>query len=318
MSQGKQPRSVKQKNSNVSETYRYRDFIHPRYWTTWLGILSLHIIARIPFSVQKLLSKVLAGVLFRWVKSRRNVALTNIKLCFPELTQDDQLALTQKTFYSYTLGLFETARAWCIQDQGLKQRVEGLEYLHAAQADPRGVLLLSGHFGPLDLAGVALSKYTKYSVTYRNDDNPLFNYFMVKGRKKFVDKTLARKDMRGLLRAFKRGDIIWYAPDQDYGRRASVFAPFFGIETATVTMTGKLASSGNAIVLPLSSYRDKDNRTIVLKFEAPLDIPSGDNIADAHKVNEWLETSIRRHPDQYLWLHKRFKTRPEGEPSVYK
>jgi KDO2-lipid IV(A) lauroyltransferase len=83
-------------------------------------------------------------------------------------------------------------------------------------------------------------------------------------------------------------------------------------------MTSKLAASGNAIVLPLSSYRDPDNRTIVLKFEAPLALPSGDDIKDAVTVNQWLETCIRRHPDQYLWLHKRFKTRPEGQPSVYK
>ncbi|MFQ3230887.1 lipid A biosynthesis acyltransferase [Reinekea sp.] len=318
MSLGKSPRRGKQKHSNVTGYYQYRDFIHPKYWSTWLGILSLHTIARIPFPIQKQLAKGLAVLLFRWVKSRKHVALTNIQLCFPELSTEQQLALTRKTFYSYTLGLFETARAWCIQEKGLLYRVEGLEHLRVAEADSRGVLLLSGHYGPLDIAGVALAQYAKYSITYRNDDNPLFNYFMVKGREKFVDKTIARQDMRGLLGAFKRGEIIWYAPDQDYGRRASVFAPFFGIQTATVTMTGKLASSGNAIVLPLSSYRDVDNRTIVLKFEAPLDIPSGDNIADAHRVNEWLEASIRRHPDQYLWLHKRFKTRPEGESSVYK
>ncbi|MDN3650849.1 LpxL/LpxP family Kdo(2)-lipid IV(A) lauroyl/palmitoleoyl acyltransferase [Reinekea marina] len=318
MSLGNVPRPGKQKNSNIVSTYRYRDFLHPRFWPTWLGIGFLQGVARLPFIVQKALAKGLAKLLFKVASSRRKVALTNITLCFPELTRSEQVALTKKTFYSYTLGLIETARAWCIQDSQLKQRVEGIEHLQAAQADPRGVLLLSGHFGPLDIAGVALAKYAQYSVTYRNDDNPLFNYFMVKGRQKFVHRTIARKDMRGLLGAFKRGEIIWYAPDQDYGRKVSVFAPFFGIPTATVTMTGKLASSGNAIVLPLSSYRDDDDQTIVLKFEAPLEIPSGDNVGDAHRVNAWLESCIRRHPDQYLWLHKRFKTRPEGEPSVYK
>jgi KDO2-lipid IV(A) lauroyltransferase len=317
MSQGKAPRTGKQKNSNVTNTYRYRDFLHPKYAATWIGILSLHAVARIPFLIQKLLARVLARLLYRLVKSRRKVTLTNIQLCFPELTQLQQIQLCKKVFNSYALSLFETARAWCVQEKGLKHRVEGLEYLRAAESDPRGVLLLSGHFGPVDIAGVALAKYTDYSITYRKDDNPLFNYFMVKGRERFVEQTIARKDMRGLLRAFKRGKSIWYAPDQDYGRKVSVFAPFFGVAAATVTMTSKLAVSGNALVLPVSFYRDNDDRTIVVKFEAPLDVPSGDDIADATTINQWLETTIRRHPEQYLWMHKRFKTRPEGEPSLY-
>jgi KDO2-lipid IV(A) lauroyltransferase len=151
---------------------------------------------------------------------------------------------------------------------------------------------------------------------YRKHDNPLFNYFMTKAREDFCEDTIARKDIKGLMRTLKQGKSVCYAPDQDYGRRASVFVPFFDIPTATITMTSKLAKATKAKVIPVSAYRTADCRGFVLKFEPPMPI-GDDDIADAHAINRWLEARIREHPDQYLWLHKRFKTRPEGEPSLY-
>jgi len=319
MRQAREKQSIqkRQKDSRVTEVSRFRDFLMPQYWPTWLGIAGIYCMAWLPIPLRIMLTRGLAGLLYRLVGSRRRVAETNIKLYFPDLDEAAQHQLVKDTFFSNTLNFFETAHAWCRPAQSMHLDVRGLEHLEEAQSSGRGILMLSGHFGPIDIGGALISKYFDYASVYRRHENPLFNYFMTRARERYSKITIARKDMRGLLKELKKGGIIWYAPDQDYGRKASVFVPFFGIQTATITMTSKLAKAGNALVLPVSGYRTADNRGFVVTIEPVLDIPSGDEVDDAHTVNKWLEGKISEHPDQYLWLHKRFKTRPEGEPSVY-
>jgi len=306
-----------QKNSQVTEQHRFRDFLAPAFWPTWLAIAGLYLMAWLPLRARLLVSQGLAGVLYRLVASRRKVAQTNIRLCFPELDAVAQQRLVRAVFYSNILNYFETALAWCRPNHTMQLEVKGLEHLRRAQATGRGVLLLSGHFGPIDISGSLIVDHVDLTFVYRKDDNPLFNYFTTRARERYCTATLAHKDIKGILRALKGGATVWYAPDQDYGREASVFVPFFGVPTATITMTSKLAKAGNAVVVPISGYRRADGRGFVASIEAPLDIPSGDEVVDARTVNAWLERRIAEHPEQYLWLHKRFKTRPEGEPSVY-
>ncbi|WP_320822377.1 lipid A biosynthesis acyltransferase [Reinekea sp.] len=310
-------RRKNQKNSRVTEQHRFRDFLAPVFWPTWLAIAGLYLMAWLPVRVRLLVSRGLAHVLYRLVASRRKVAQTNIRLCFPHLDALAQESLVRAVFYSNTLNYFETALAWCRPNHSMQLEVKGLEHLHRAQATGRGVILLSGHFGPIDIAGSLIVDHVALTFVYRKDDNPLFNYFITRARERYCTATLAHKDMKGILRALKGGATLWYAPDQDYGRETSVFVPFFGVPTATLTMTSKLAKAGNALVVPISGYRRADGRGFVATIEAPLDIPSGDEVSDARAINAWLERRIVEHPEQYLWLHKRFKTRPEGEPSVY-
>lgn len=307
----------KQKDSNVTNRYKYSDFLHPRYWLTWLAIAGLYVMAWLPIVVRKAVAKGLSRVLINVAKSRRKVAARNIQLCFPELTAEEQSAMLRKTFYAATLSFFETAHAWCRSADSIPIHVEGREHLDAALASGQGVILLSGHFGPLDIGGAVLNRVVPYAAVFRRHDNLLLDYFMTRQRERYVKQMIARKDIKGLLRALNKGACVWYAPDQDYGRKPSIFVPFFGVDAATITMTSKLAVGGNAIVLPGSSYRMADDYSIGIKFEAPLAIPSGNERDDAIMVNNWLEGRIRQHPEQYLWLHKRFKTRPEGEPSLY-
>lgn len=310
-------KSDKQKNSQVTAVHSYSDFLAPKYWLTWLNIAGVYAMAWLPISVRIPLSRFLAALLYRFVPSRRHIAETNIRLCFPEKTSAEQTQLVKDTFFSNTLTFFETAHAWCRPVTSLHYELTGLEHVLDAQKDGHGVLLLSGHFGPIDISGPHLGKHIDFASVYRKHDSPLFNYFMTRSREKFSKVTIARKDMKGQLRQLQKGGVIWYAPDQDYGRIASVFAPFFGIPTATITMTSKLAKAGRAKVVPVSGYRTADNRGFVIKMEPPMAIPSGDDVADATLINQWVEQRIREHPEQYLWLHKRFKTRPEGEPSLY-
>jgi len=319
MRQAKGQDSIKkgQKDSRVTELYRYRDFLSPVYWSTWLGIGALYLMAWLPVTIRIGLSRVLGRVLYHVVGSRRRIAETNIRLCFSHLSQAEQTALVKETFFSNTLAYFETAYAWCRPAKFITHSIEGLEHIEQAKAKGQGIMMLGGHFAPIDILGALVGEYVEYASVYRKHDNPLFNYFMTKSRERFSPKTIARKDIKGMIREFRSGGTIWYAPDQDYGRKPSIFVPFFGVQTATITMTSKLAQSGNAAVIPLSAHRTEDNKGIVIKFEPPLEIPCGDDVKDAITVNSWLEDRIKEHPAQCLWLHKRFKTRPEGEPSVY-
>lgn len=306
-----------QTDSRVTAVYRFRDFLAPVYWPAWLGIFGIYLMAWLPIPVRVVISLLMSRLIYWLVPSRRHTTLTNIRLCFAELSDREQKKLVRATFYSNTLTFFETAHAWCRPVDSMKMVIDGIEHYHQARETGKGILLLSGHFGPIDIGGALIAGTVRYSSVYRQHDNPLFNYFTTRARERYSHSTIARKDLKGLLRALREGEAVWYAPDQDYGRRASVFVPFFGIPTATITMTSKLAKSGNAIVLPLSGYRSKDCRTIHFRFDAPLPIPSGDDVEDARQINAWLESRIREHPEQYLWLHKRFKTRPEGQASLY-
>ena len=176
--------------------------------------------------------------------------------------------------------------------------------------------MVGGHFAFLDFAGGLLGLEQTYHVVQRDHDNPLFNYFMTTSRNRHATACIARKDLRGMVRALKKGDIVWYAPDQDSGRKNSVFVPFFDIPTATITGTSGLASLSKAVVIPVFYYRDTKGQYHI-EFSAPLAIPSGNDEQDAEQFNQWLESKVREQPEQYFWLHKRFKTRPVGDNSFY-
>ena len=218
--------------------------------------------------------------------------------------------------------MFETALSWWGSAKQLRavQHIEGLEHLHAARAVGKGVILLGGHYTTLEISGRLLAFHTDgIQPIYKPAHNALYEAVMAGARKRLFDDLLDNSDMRAILRSLKAGKIIWYAPDQDFGRERSVFAPFFGVPTATLTTTARLARLSHAPVLPLYSERLPGNRGYLLRIGAPLaDFPSGDDLLDATAVNTAIEAQVRRTPDQYLWIHKRFKTRPVGEPNLYK
>ena len=153
---------------------------------------------------------------------------------------------------------------------------------------------------------------------YRPHNNPLFERFMTRARGRNFGTAIDRSDLRGVVRQLKAGRMVWYSPDQDFGRDVSVFAPLFGQQAATIRLMAKLARMTGASVVPMMFHRNPDNATYTIESLPALEgFPSNDEVADATKVNQFIEQAIRKHPEQYLWLHRRFKTRPEGEPSVY-
>jgi len=210
----------------------------------------------------------------------------------------------------------EVAIAWFRSPEDYRSRttVTGLKNLEAAIAEGKGVLLLCAHFSTIEFGGFLFNLVGDMDVTYRPNKNPLFQAAMFNGRIRHFRHVYDRKDVRGAMRSLKAGRILWYAPDQDYGAKHSVFVPFFGVEAATITATARFAKVNDSAVLFYSHYRNEDNSGYHLDFSPPLQgFPSGDVEADARRTNELVETAIKKQPDQYLWLHKRFKTQAAGQ-----
>lgn len=297
------------------------DFLAPRYWPTWLGYGFIWCIARLPFSWQMAIGRTLGLISYRVARSRRHICEVNIALCFPELTAAEQQKLVRDTFISNGIGVMEIGLAWCRNPEDFRDRVvaTGLENLVAAQAQGRGVLLVSAHFSTIEFVGSLMSLLHPFDVTYRYHKNPLFDALMKRGRQRLYGAVIERREVRHALRRLKEGHVVWYAADQDYGAKYSVFVDFFGIKAATITATQKFASFNNSPVIFLSHYRNPDNASYHLYFSEPLaDYPSGDEHTDARRINELIEEAILKEPSQYIWLHRRFKSRPPGMPDLYR
>ena len=296
------------------------NFAHPRYWPVWLASGAMYAAAWLPWQLKLWVGRLIGLAAWRLARRRRHITETNIRLCFPELDDEQQVRLVRETFIANGIGIMETATGWCRDPEHLRHRVtfKGQEHMARVQAEGKGALIIGVHFSTLDLGGALHSLYYRADAVQRPHDNPLFARFMGRARDPYFDAIIDRHDLRGVVRRIKAGHGVWYSPDQDFGREASVFAPFFGIPAATVKMTSRIARMTGAPVIPLMFYRNPDNRTYTLEYLPPLaDFPSGDEVVDATRINAFIEGAIRKHPEQYLWLHRRFKTRPEGEPGLY-
>ncbi|MBZ9557651.1 MULTISPECIES: LpxL/LpxP family Kdo(2)-lipid IV(A) lauroyl/palmitoleoyl acyltransferase [unclassified Modicisalibacter] len=295
-------------------------FAHPRYWPTWLAIGLMRLGAWLPWRLKLVVGRTIGWLAWRFGKRRRQITEINLRLCFPELSEAERDRLVKRTFLANGIGILETATGWCRDPEHLRHRVtfRGEEHMHQALARGKGALIIGIHFSTLDLGGALHSLYFPADVVYRPHDNPLFERFMTRARSHIFGRAIDRRDLRGVVRRIKAGHAVWYSPDQDFGREASVFAPFFGVEAATIKLTAKIARMTGAPVMPLIFHRNPDDRTYTLEYLPALeDFPSGDEVADATRINAVIEAAIRRHPEQYLWLHRRFKTRPRGEAKFY-
>jgi len=294
-------------------------FLAPKYWGTWVVIGILKCLAPLSIKNQVRTGKVIGWLAYRLVKRRRKITEVNIRLCFPELDEVAQQKLVKDCINENAIGLLETARAWFADPETIRSQLDiyGLENLQKAHAQGRGVIVIGGHYTALDLGSVMASRYVEFNGMYRPHKNPLMDKVMRESRLR-IARIVDRADMRTIIRTLKAGENLWYAPDQDYGAAVSVFAPFFGVEAATIKTTSKLAKINNSPVLVLSYHRKPDNSGYVIRFNEPLEgFPSSDEVVDATRINKALEREIRRCPEQYMWVHRRFKTRPQGETGFY-
>ncbi|NMZ69723.1 KDO2-lipid IV(A) lauroyltransferase [Pseudomonas peli] len=296
-------------------------FLHPRFWPLWLGLGLLWLIAQLPYTVLLRLGRCLGGVMYRLASSRRKIAARNLELCFPQMSAAEREALLKENFASTGITFFEMAIAWWWPAERLRRlgTIEGLEHLRQAKADGQGVILMALHFTTLEMGGGLLGMAQNMYGMYRPHKNPLFDYVQRRGREQRLLGVIGRDDVRGMLKLLRAGGVVWYAPDQDYGAQRSVFVPLFGVPAATVTATSKFARMGRAQVIPFTQQRLPDGQGYRLVIHPPLaDFPTDSEEADCLRVNQWIEQAISACPEQYLWAHRRFKTRPEGEPKLYK
>jgi KDO2-lipid IV(A) lauroyltransferase len=296
-------------------------FLHPRFWLLWLGLGLLWLIAQLPYKVLLLLGRSLGALMYRLASSRRKIAARNLKLCFAHLSRAERKALLKENFASTGITFFEMAIAWWWPAERLRRlgTIEGLEHLRQAEADGQGVILMALHFTTLEMGGGLLGMAQDMYGMYRPHKNPLFDYVQRSGREQRLLGVIGRDDVRGMLKLLRAGGVVWYAPDQDYGAQRSVFVPLFGVPAATVTATSKFARMGRAQVIPFTQERLPDGQGYRLVIHPPLvDFPSDSEEADCLRVNQWIEQAVSACPEQYLWAHRRFKTRPQGEPKLYK
>lgn len=291
-----------------------------RVWPTWVLVAIAWLLVRLPLPAIAWLAKVLGGAAFHLGRSRREITRTNLTLCFPDLPAAERERLARESFTHTAMGVLESTMVWLNPGRNIaaRTRIHDRARLEACRDQGRGVILLGGHFSALDVMGPAFEDLD-VDVIYRANKNPVWEWLQVRGRSRYFGAVIERSDTRQILRRLKAGRVIWYAADQDYGRKRSVFAPFFGIPTASIAATAKLAGFNHSPVLLVSHFRDLDALSWDVYFGEPLsDYPTGDDVRDATTINGVIETAILQHPAQYLWMHRRFKTRPEGERSFYR
>ena len=249
---------------------------------------------------------------------RRAVVQANLDACFPALDPMQRRQLLREAFCAAGCGLVESTRAWWTDDAQLAliSRVSGLQ--HLAMAGDQGVLVLVAHYTPIELICRLLNQRLQppAAMLVRRHNNPHLEARIDAARRRHAVDTIEKKDMRAALRHLRGGGRLIYAPDQNFSYR-SVFAPFFGVPAATVTATAELVSRTGAVLVPVWGHRDEAGHYQVQVEAAWTDFPTGEPLADAARINDWIEQRVREHPEQYLWLHRRFRTRPAGEPPFY-
>jgi KDO2-lipid IV(A) lauroyltransferase len=296
-------------------------FLKPKFLKTWLYFGLWRLVVFLPYTGILVLGKLIGLALFTLPTNRKYIAKRNIEVCFPELNADKQATLLRDNFICMGIAIMELGMAWWWPKRRFSKLVqfEGLDNLNSP--DGQGVILLSIHHTTLEVGAAAIAMVCERDGMYRAHGNPVYDYMQIKGRlhkSSEGSRLYERRDVRGTMKALKAGRTVWYAPDQDYGIKQSVFAPFFGIQAATVYATARLAEKTGARVVPFTHIRLPGNQGYKVCVHPALEnFPTGDDIADATRINRLVEQFIRVQPDQYLWAHRRFKTRPAGEPDFY-
>ncbi len=305
----------------MANKYKGVPLYHPRLWPTWVGVGVLRLVAFMPYGLILRLGPWLGRAYARALPKRRMIAQTNIQLCFAEQTPEWREQLLRDSFDSLGITLLEAPLAWWASCRRMEKlaHVHGLENLQDALASGKGVLLLSAHLNSPEFGGRLLVHEQEYAAMYRPSNNPVIDRIISRARSRWLSTLIPRHNARAAVRALKQGWALWYAVDQNAGRRESVFADFFGIPASTNPATARLARLSGAVVVPFRAVRRQDGKGHDLFLEPPWeDFPTGDLVADTQRVNDLVERWVRETPEQYMWIHRRFRTRPQrSDPRIY-
>jgi KDO2-lipid IV(A) lauroyltransferase len=292
----------------------------PKYWLTWTGLGLLWAACQLPYRWQMGVGRGIGRLAHRFAAERRAITRRNIELCFPDLSVEERNQLARQHFESLGMSLMEMGLARWASDEKLcsMTTISGAEYIQQTLDDGFGVILLSAHFTTLEISGRVLSlNCPPFDAVYRRFRSDFTTEVMASGREVSARRVIEKNDIKSMVRSLRQGTPVWYAPDQSYHLKQSALLPFFGVPAMTNTATGTLAKLGRAKALPFFPRRLPEGGYELIVLPPLEDLPSGDAIEDTRKYTAVLEDQVRRCPEQYFWVHRKFKNRPDSVPDAY-
>ncbi|WP_345851334.1 LpxL/LpxP family Kdo(2)-lipid IV(A) lauroyl/palmitoleoyl acyltransferase [Shewanella algae] len=295
---------------------------HPKFWLLWFAVGLARLTLLLPLKWQMKLGSTFGLLAMKLAGSRVNTARRNLELCFPQMSEAERETLLRRNFQETGKAIFDTINAWWWNNDKVQKhmQIKGQEHVEQTLAAGQGVILFAVHCLPLEMGARIFGQFQPGVGVYRPHNNPVMEYLQVKGRLRSNKALVPKRDLRQMVRCLRNPDVIWYTADQDFGRSSAIFIPFFAVpDAATITGGTTLAKLGKAKVLPFFVERNADDTGYNIEIQAPLDNFPGENeVEDAKRGNGIVEQLISRNPAQYMWLHRRFKTRPnESDPSLY-
>jgi KDO2-lipid IV(A) lauroyltransferase len=287
-----------------------------------LLLAALWLLHLLPLPLLAWVGRRTGSLLYMFAATRRSVALRNLELCFPDKLNHERRELAREHFRWLGRSLVERGLLWYARPARLKRLIHVEGDVQLAERSDRPVMWLAPHFMALDVAGAAvlLFQRRKGASIYQQQSDPVMDAAMRRGRLRFGNAEIfARSESaKPLLRAIRRGDGFFNLPDMDFGERDAAFVPFFGVPACTLLAPSRMARAMNMIVQPVLAEILPGGQGYRVRFMPPwTDFPTDDPLADTARMNRWIEQEILRNPAQYLWVHKRFKTRPAGEEPIY-
>ena len=307
---------------SASDNTSLLKFYAPRYWLTWLFYGWMRASVLFPMSWQLAVAKRVGTALGVVLYRKRHVAERNLGVCFPELSEKERTELLRRHFEALGASFAEMAMGWFGPEEKVRALIEvqGAEHLRAALERGKGVILLSAHFTTFELFHPALKNLCPtLCAMFRPQRNEMMNVIMTRGRDRNFDQLFPKDSVRSMIKCLAANAVVWYAPDQASQRKLSSLVPFFGEPAMTGTAVSRIAKMSGAVVLPYYCKRRADDSGYVMQIRPPLkNLPSDDEVEDMSRLMKELENFIRTCPEQYAWIHRRFKFRPEPLPDIYK
>ena len=304
----------------MSERKPLSSYRAPETWPIWIGMGLLRLACLLPHRIALALGRVLGRIAHRLGGSRRAVVRRNIELCFPELSTAERDALAREHFKALGMMLIETGLGRWATDRHLQSitTLSGVEHVQQALESGRGVILLSAHFTTLEVMGRVLAKaIPPFDAVFRKNRSEFMTELQRSGREVSADTTIEKRDIKKMVRSLRNARAVWYAPDQSYNRKGAEVIEFFGVPAMHTTATSTLARLGKAVTIPFFPLRRPDG-SYEMTLLPPLDgFPSDDPVADTRRYVELLEAQVRKAPEQYFWIHRKFKDLPDEYPDYY-
>ncbi len=300
-------------------TFNASDYLHPKYWGIWLGLGMFWLVTRLPFDQAMSIGRLMGRVVYWLMPRRRHITATNIALAFAHLSAEEQAKLTKSVFYHVGMTSIENAWMWFRSLREIEERftISGLDHLNKALESDKGVILLQAHFSMLELSGAYLGPIIRVFAVYAAPKNPMLDNWMLMQRERRLMHMVEKRSIRDVIRHLKRGNTAWYSPDQHVGAsHGGIPTQFFDQPVLSSNGSARIVRMSKATIIPMIPTRHQNGRSYHIAFFSPLELDPSDEATSTQALNDLFEKHIRQYPEQYYWLHRRFKP-PLGEPNPY-